>query len=139
MLLENWLYTGILHIKSVYCPPLQNKISCDYLVIGGGFAGLHTALRLVDAGKKVVLLEKGICGSGSSGKSAGFLTANSEEDLDQLSAEYGIEEAKKIVSMPYNGVNLIVDTIKKYKLDCDFKKQDSLYLAMHKADEEVLR
>ena len=139
MLLENWLYTGILRIKSVYCPPLKKNINCDYLVIGGGFAGLHTALRLVDSGKKVVLLEKGICGSGSSGKSAGILTPNSEEDLNNIIGKYGSEEAKKIIMMPHKGIKLIVDTIKKYKLDCDFKKQDSLYLALNKSDEKVLK
>src|SRR3990167_11227966 len=100
MLLENWLYTWILHIKSVYCPPLQNKISCDCLVIGGGFAGLHTALRLVDSGKKVVLLEKGICGSGSSGKSAGFLTPESEEDMSKLINSLGNQEAKIVYNIP---------------------------------------
>lgn len=137
-MLENWLYTGILHIKSVYCPPLEKDMKCDCLVIGGGFAGLHAALRLADAGRDVVLLEKGMCGSGSSGKSAGILTPNSEEDLDDLIKEYGFEEAKKIVSMPYNGVKLIIDAVKKYNLDCDFRKQDSLYLALNKTGEGYL-
>lgn len=139
MLLENWLYTGILHIKTIYCPPLKKNINCDCLVIGGGFAGLHAALRLVDSGRKVVLLEKGICGSGSSGKSAGILTPNSEEDLNDLTDKYGLEEAKKIIMMPYNGVKLIVSTIKKYNLDCDFREQDSLYLALNKAEEGTLK
>ena len=138
MLLENWLYTGILHIKSIYCPPLENDLTCDCLVVGGGFAGLHAALRLADAGKEVVLLEKGICGSGSSGKSAGMLTPNSEKDFDDLIGEYGFEEAKKIISMPYNGIKLIVDAIEKYNLDCDFRKHDSLYLASSKTGERYL-
>ncbi len=68
MLLENWLYTGTLNIKTKYCPPLKERIKSDCLVIGGGFAGLHAALRLVDAGREVVLLEKRICGGSSSGR-----------------------------------------------------------------------
>src|SRR3989344_1246806 len=104
MLLENWLYTGILHIKSVYCPPLQNKISCDCLVIGGGFAGLHAALRLADARKKVVLLEKRMCGGSSSGRSAGFLTPESEEDIHKLIKALGPKEAKLVYNIPLNGL-----------------------------------
>ena len=132
MQFENWLNTGILHIKSIYCHPLEKDATCDCLVIGGGFAGLHAALRLVDAGKDVILLEKGICGSGSSGRSAGILTPNSEEDLADIVKEEGFQEAKKIITMPYNGVKLIVNNIKKYNLDCDFKKQDSFFLALDK-------
>jgi gamma-glutamylputrescine oxidase len=36
---------------------LQEALHCDVLIIGGGFSGLHTALRLALAGKQVVLLE----------------------------------------------------------------------------------
>ena len=35
-------------------PRLQAALQCDVLIIGGGFSGLHTALRLALAGKKVV-------------------------------------------------------------------------------------
>ena len=83
MLYENWLYTGSLNIKTPYCAMLQDAIKTQCLVIGGGFAGLHAALKLVDTGKKVVLLEKRFCGGSSSGQSGGFLTPESEEDLRQ--------------------------------------------------------
>ncbi|MEK6844380.1 MAG: FAD-dependent oxidoreductase [Nanoarchaeota archaeon] len=139
MQFENWLNTGILHIKSIYCPPLEKDATCDCLVIGGGFAGLHAALRLVDAGKEVILLEKGICGSGSSGRSAGFLTPHSEEDLNTLIEDYGIDEAKTVAGMPAGGVKLIIDAIKKYSLDCDFRAQDSIYLALHKGAISTLK
>jgi glycine/D-amino acid oxidase-like deaminating enzyme len=35
------------------------RIDCDYVVIGGGFAGLHTACLLADAGFEVTVLERG--------------------------------------------------------------------------------
>ena len=70
---ENWLRTHSSDIKTTNCQPLKGKIKTDCLVVGGGFTGLHAALTLVSAGKEVVLLEKSICGGGSSGQSAGFL------------------------------------------------------------------
>ncbi len=139
MIYENWLFTGSLAIESKPCPPLNKKIKTDCLVIGGGFAGLHAALRLADAGKDVVLLEKGICGSSSSGQSGGFLTPESEEDTLILIKKYGKESAEKISKIPEKGVDLIVETAKKYKFNCDLRKQDSLYLSIKKGHDEIIR
>lgn len=133
MIYENWLHTGSLPIKTPHCAPLKENIRADFLVIGGGFAGLHAALRLTESGKKVVLLEKTICGGSSSGKSGGFLTPESEKDIRQLIMSYGKEKANKIYKIPFDGVNLILSTIKKYKLNCDLRKQDSIYLSIKKS------
>jgi len=130
MLYENWLHTGSLDIKTPYCPTLDKNLSTDCLVIGGGIAGLHAALRLVDSGRKVVLLEKRICGGSSSGQSAGFLTPESEEDMSKLIRQHGIKKAKDLYNVPYEGVKLIVNTAKKYNFNCDLRKQDSLYLSV---------
>ena len=139
MIYENWLHTDLLNTKTDFCPPLKGKISCDVLVVGGGFAGLHAALRLAESRKDVVLLERSICGGSSSGKSGGFLTPATEADLNQLIGLFGIEEAKRIYEIPIQGINLIVNTIKKYNLNCDLQKQDALYLAISKKDIETLK
>ena len=97
MLYENWLYTGSLPIATPYCPSLDRDLRCDCVVVGGGFAGLHAALRLVNAGKSVILLEKTICGGGSSGKSGGFLTPESEKDIGQLIKTYGEKKARILI------------------------------------------
>ena len=133
MLYENWLHTGSLNIKSPYCEPLKDNISTECLVIGGGIAGLHAALRLAENGKKVVLLEKRICGGSASGQSGGFLTPESEEDISKLIKKHGKEKAKIIYEIPFKGVKLITETIKKHKFNCDFRKQDSLYVSIRKS------
>mgnify|MGYP001619842520 CR=1 FL=1 len=138
MLYENWLHTGSLNIKTPYCPPLKESISTECLVIGGGIAGLHAALRLIENGKKVILLEKRICGGSSSGQSAGFLTPESEEDIERLIRRYGKKKTEIIYNIPLKGVNLITDTIKKNKFNCDFRKQDSLYLSIKNAHNSAI-
>src|SRR4051794_2138656 len=45
----------------------------DAIVIGGGVAGLSTALQLAARGQKVTLLEKGELASGSTGQASGLL------------------------------------------------------------------
>ena len=131
---ENWLHIGALDIKTPSCPPLRGHIVTDCLVIGAGFAGLHAALRLADAGKNVVLVEKNICGGSSSGQSAGFLTPESEEDMRQIVKHYGERKAKIIYNIPLSGVQLIVDTARKYRFNCDLRKQDSFYFSTKKRD-----
>lgn len=137
MLYENWWHVSS-EVPNIHCPPLTKHITTDCLVIGAGFAGLHAALRLVDAGKKVVLLEKSVCGGSSSGQSGGFITPESEENADKLIRKYGDKKAMDIYNLPLTGLNLIVDTIKKYGLNCDFKKQDSLYLAAKESHNSTL-
>src|SRR3990167_7711638 len=103
MLYENWLHDGSLNIKATHCKPLKGNIVSECLVIGGGIAGLHAALRLADAGKNVVLLEKRICGGSSSGQSGGFLSPESEEDMNDLIEKYDKEKAKIVYGAPARG------------------------------------
>lgn len=139
MLYENWLYTGSLNIKTLYCAPLKENLKTECLVIGGGFAGLHAALKLIDSGKKVILLEKRFCGGSSSGQSAGFLVPESEEDLTQIITKHGKEKAKLVYSITQDGVNLIVNTIKKYNFNCDLRKQDSLYFSTKNKHSDIIK
>lgn len=130
MILQNWWYTTLLNTNVGARPPLMGDISCDVLIIGGGMAGLQAAKHLVEAGKKVVLLERNICGGSSTGKSAGFLTPDSELELGQLVRRYGWEDAKVVWSIASQGVDLIVENIKRHKLACDLLEQASLFVGI---------
>lgn len=128
MLYKNWLIESS-NVETPDCPPLKDDIETDCLVIGGGVTGLHAALKLIESGKEVVLLEKDQCGSSSSGKSAGFLTPETELDLGQLIETHGQEKARVIYDIPSKGVDLIVGNIQEHQFDCDFRKQDTLYFS----------
>src|SRR6187399_3278587 len=47
--------------------------TADVIIIGGGVAGLSTAMQLADRGSRVVLLERERLGNGSTGRAAGLL------------------------------------------------------------------
>lgn len=55
-------------------PALAGDIKCDVVIIGGGFVGLWTALRLkeLEPSADVLVLEADICGGGASGRNGGF-------------------------------------------------------------------
>ncbi len=58
----------------VPAPPLEGAAQADVCIVGGGYAGLWTAIRLKQAEPSldVTLLEADICGGGASGRNAGF-------------------------------------------------------------------
>ena len=139
MIVQNWWFTTLLEKKYKVCPPLQGDIHCDVLIIGGGMSGVSAAAALIGKGLKVVLIEKNILGGSSSGRSAGFLTPDSELELSQLIRRYGIEGAQKLWSIPVKGTDLIRKNVEKYKIDCDFRIQDSLFLGIGEDGHEAVK
>ncbi len=115
-------------VKEPIRSPLKGDIKTDVLIVGAGAAGLAAALRLVGSGKKVIMLDKNICGGSSTGKSAGFLTPDSELELSQLLRKYGKNGAKDLWEVAAKGVDIMVDNIKKHKIECDLQVQDCLFL-----------
>ncbi len=92
-------------------------------------AGLSAALRLANAGSSVVLIDRNICGGSTTGKSAGFLTPDSELELSQILRRFGRESAHHLWQVPEKGIALITETVRKHGIECDLQKQDSLFLA----------
>ncbi len=115
-------------IKEPIRPPLKGDVKADVLIVGAGAAGIAAALRLVKSGKKVIMLDKNICGGSSTGKSAGFLTPDSELELSQLLRKYGTAGAKDLWEVAAKGVDIMVDNIKKHNIECDLQVQDCLFL-----------
>jgi gamma-glutamylputrescine oxidase len=138
MKLNNWWRQSTPY-KIVACSPLKSAISTDYVVIGGGFAGLHAALYLKESGKDVVLIEKDVCGGSASGKSSGFITPDSEFSLSQFQRRYGLQGAKIVWQIPNLGVKEISRNVKKYRINCDFEKQESVFLSMGKSVMEEIQ
>jgi putative aminophosphonate oxidoreductase len=60
---------------TVDAPRLEAEIAADVCVVGGGYTGLWTALRLKEhePSLRVVVVEADICGGGPSGRNGGFV------------------------------------------------------------------
>jgi gamma-glutamylputrescine oxidase len=121
-----------------YCPPLTKAIKCDVLIVGGGFSGISAAAEFLRKGLSVVLIEKNIVGGSSSGRSAGFLTPDSELELHQLVRRYGTKAAGEIWEAPCRGIDRIVDNIQKHDIKCGLLKQDSLFLGLGSGGKEAV-
>lgn len=142
MILQDWWYTTLLGLPERAQPPLQGDADADAVVVGGGASGLAAALRLMEAGRRVVLLERNICGGSSTGKSAGFLTPDSELELSQLVRRYGAEGARDLWGCAVQGIARMVELVRRHRIDCDLLEQDCLFvgndrLGWRAAQEEV--
>lgn len=92
-------------------PALSGPIECDTVVIGGGLAGLTTALQLARGGQKVVVLEAKSVGFGASGRNGGFVSAGYSTGEDQIARISGADNAHRLHLMSIEGVDFVRDTI----------------------------
>ncbi|HSC83241.1 MAG TPA: FAD-binding oxidoreductase [Pseudomonas sp.] len=77
-------------------PSLEGRADSQILVIGGGFSGLHTALRLALAGKTVVLLEASRLAWAASGRNGGQALPGWSCDMPPFEKALGTERARQL-------------------------------------------
>jgi len=109
--------------------PLHGTVKSDVVVIGGGIAGLTCAQTLAALGVEVTLVEKAFCGAGASGQSSGFITPDSELELSDLVSNYGQQEGQALWEFAACGLERIRRTILELGIECDYRIQDSLFVA----------
>src|SRR5688500_9562125 len=76
-----------------YGPPTTER-AFDVLVLGGGIAGLTTALLLKRRGQRVAVVEAGRIGSGASGNNTAKVTALQSTRLSEIARTRGRQAAQ---------------------------------------------
>ena len=118
---------------------LAGDVECDTCVVGGGFAGLNTALGLVERGHRgVVLLEAERLGRGASGRNGGFVFGGFSRGEDRLLADLGPVRARALYAGTTDAVELIRGRIDRFGIDCERTDAGVLW-ANWFDDPEVLR
>lgn len=111
-------------------PQLEGSISCDICVIGAGYTGLSSALHLAENGYKVVVLEAARVGFGASGRNGGQVVNSYSRDVDVIERTYGVDSARMLGSMMFEGGDIIRERIKRYDIDCDYRP-GGLFVALN--------
>lgn len=92
-------------------------------IIGGGFAGLATALGLVERGvRDIVILEAEQVGFGASGRNGGFVLAGYSLECADLLRALGPVHARALYRLTLDAVELIAARIERHGIDCDVVK-----------------
>lgn len=105
---------------------MENNIKCDVLIIGGGITGLSTALYLDESGKKVILIDKSNIGNGVTANSTGKLTIMQDVIYSKIEKATNFNTALNYYKSQKCALKLIDSIIKKYNIDCDYKKSSSI-------------
>lgn len=119
-------------------PVLERTCEASVCIIGGGFAGLNTALGLAERGiKDVVLLEARTPAFGASGRNGGFVFGGFSLDAGSLLGDLGPVRARALHDGTLSAVELIRQRIATYNIDCQ-DVQSGVILANWFKDKRVL-
>jgi putative aminophosphonate oxidoreductase len=110
--------------------PLRGEIKADVAIMGGGFVGLWTAIRIKEHSPacEVVVLEQDICGGGASGRNGGFVLSWMSK-LSSLAKLFGIQEALQIARGSELAIDELGEFCRRNRIDADFRKGGWLWTA----------
>ncbi|HET7889188.1 MAG TPA: FAD-binding oxidoreductase [Bradyrhizobium sp.] len=114
-------------------PPLAADRSVQVAIIGGGFAGLSTALHLAEQGVETVVLEANEPGWGASGNNGGQLNPGLKLDPDKIEATFGADLGRRMIAFAYNTPVFTLDLIRRLGIDCDARQNGTLRAAYHES------
>jgi glycine/D-amino acid oxidase-like deaminating enzyme len=97
-------------------PPLEASTTADVCIIGGGYAGLSTALHLAEQGVKAVVLEAKEPGWGASGRNGGQVIPGIKYDPDELERMFP-DIADELIDFVGGTADAVFDLIGHHKLD----------------------
>jgi len=114
-------------------PALDMDIFADICVVGGGLAGLCSALELAERGYSVAVLEAQRVGWGASGRNGGQALVGFSSD-DAIEQQLPLEEGQRLWQMTVEAMQLMRDRIKKHNIACEFTQG---YLALAVSDKKA--
>ncbi|MGZ8314234.1 MAG: NAD(P)/FAD-dependent oxidoreductase [Telluria sp.] len=119
-------------------PALCGSHDAAICIIGGGFAGLATAMSLAERGETdIVLLEAETIGHGASGRNGGFVFGGFSLGERALLDSAGDEAGKALYRLTLAAVEQIRGRIKRYGIECD-AREEGVILANWFDDDRIL-
>lgn len=118
--------------------PLQGSADCDVAIVGGGYAGLWTALRIKEQSPhlRIVILEADFCGSGASGRNGGQVHSWFAE-IDLLRALVGEADALMLCRATTDAIEELDGLQASGTIDMDLRLDGWLWTASARAQEGV--
>ena len=101
-------------------PALEGDHEAEVAVVGGGIAGLSTALHLAETGTTVAVLEGGCIAWGASGRNAGVVAPNfAGADPDAVVARFGPERGERLNTLVGTSGDYLFDLVRRHAIDCE--------------------
>jgi len=125
-----WLQEALADDPSPACPPLVGPHRADVCIVGGGYTGLWTALAIkrLEPGCNVAIVEADICGGGASGRNGGFCTSWWAK-LPTLVDLLGEDEGLRLARASAAAVGEIEDFCREHAIDAHMRRSGWLWVA----------
>jgi len=141
--LKDSKYCSLWHdqdIRPEVLAPLAENITCELLIVGGGFTGLWAALQAKErqADADIVLIEKTFVGDGASGRNGGFLNsslAHGETNTDH----HFPGEADKLHQLGQKNMAELLETLERYNIDARYEQVGETEVATNPGSVEAMR
>jgi len=118
--------------------PVRGSLTADVTIIGAGFTGLWTAIRLLDTepSLRVVVLESDRVGWGASGRNGGFCAASLTHGLANALRHYP-DEVDILEREGVENLAALVAFVQSEGIDCELEATGSLDVAVasHQVDD----
>lgn len=115
-------------------PPVHGTVRTDVCIVGGGYTGLWTALRLkeLEPSIRVAVVEADICGGGASGRNGGFVLSwwAKFETLLKLA---GPAEAMRLARASSEAVAAIGEFCRLHGIDAHYRPDGWIWAAVNRA------
>ncbi|WP_081587493.1 FAD-dependent oxidoreductase [Paraglaciecola arctica] len=125
-----WFEQALANIPMPQMSKLDKKITADICIIGGGYTGLWTAIKAKQQApnKRIVIIEKGLCGQGASGRNGGCMLTFSTK-FQSLIRFYGLAEAIRLVKVSEQTVFDIEKFCQMNQIDAEVRTDGAIYTA----------
>ena len=117
-------------------PPVAGDLKADICIVGGGYLGLWTALRLKEREPSldVAIVEGDICGGGASGRNGGIV-ASWWAKFNSLQKLCVTDEAVRLATASANAVSEIGAFCQAHEIDAHYRNDGWLWTATSAAQD----
>jgi gamma-glutamylputrescine oxidase len=134
---NSWYEASV--VRPPPCRALDERISADVCVVGGGYAGVSAALELAQRGYSVVLLEAQRIGWGASGRNGGQVIVGFGSDGEcAIERQFSKHDARRAWDVSVEGVRLLRERMAAHCIECEFHT-GFLSLAVKQRKSDALR
>ena len=103
-------------------PELDRDITVDVAVIGGGIAGITTALLLKRDGASVAVLERGAVGAGATGFTTAKTSALQETVLKQVRQMHGDDGVRDYAQANLAAIETMEGLVREHGIECSWER-----------------
>jgi glycine/D-amino acid oxidase-like deaminating enzyme/nitrite reductase/ring-hydroxylating ferredoxin subunit len=110
-------------------PVLTPGLHVDVAVLGGGIAGLTTALLLKRDGAKVAVVEAGRVGGGVTAYTTAKVTSLHGIQYQSVESSFGADGARAYAEANEAGLERVAQFVDELGIDCDFRRKPAFTYA----------